>query len=212
MYDGQEELDNLVWDKNDEDSEKSLKQMRLKTTCRRVERLAEQRFGTGTTLMSPLIAGGFNILYRIRLAGTHSGADALVRLPCPSLVQFPDEKTLQEAATAKYIAEDTRIPIPLHFFYGQDTTLGPFVILQYVESRWSMSARLTTPNDDPSMAHRLNPGVDEAALQNLWGKATSCLVQLSRPHFPALDLWSRSRAKETSRVPPPSPGGPSPTT
>ena len=110
----------------------------------------------------------------------------MVRLPCPSLVQFPDEKTLQEAATAKYIAEDTRIPIPLHFFYGQDTTLGPFVILQYVESRWSMSARLTTPNDDPSMAHRLNPGVDEAAIQNLWGKATSCLVQLSRVTFPRI--------------------------
>ena len=30
IYDGQEELDNLVWDKNEEDSEKSLKQMRLK--------------------------------------------------------------------------------------------------------------------------------------------------------------------------------------
>ena len=118
-YDGQEELDDLVWDKNDEDSEKSLKQMRLKTTCRGVERLAEQRFGTGATLVSPLIAGGFNMLYRIRLAGTPSGPDALVRLPCPSLVQFPDEKTMQETATAKYIAKNTRIPIPLHFFYGE---------------------------------------------------------------------------------------------
>ena len=186
MYDGQQELDNLVWDKNDEDSDRSLKQMRLTTTCRGVERLAKQRFGTRATLVSPLIVGGFNILYRIHLAEIPSGPDALVRLPCPSLVQFPDEKTFQEAATAKYVAENTQIPIYLHFCCGRDPTLGPFVILQYVESRWSMSARLTTPNDDRSVVHRLNPDVDEAALQNLWGKAASCILQLSHLTFPRI--------------------------
>ena len=62
MYYGQEELDNLVWNKNDEDSDNSLKQMRLKATCREVERLAEQHFGTQATLVSPLVVGGFNIL------------------------------------------------------------------------------------------------------------------------------------------------------
>jgi hypothetical protein len=93
MYDGQEELDNLVWDKNDEDSDKSLKRMRLKTTRREVERLAGERFGTRATLVPPLVAGGFNILYRINLAGDLPRPDVMVRLPCPSLVQFPDEKT-----------------------------------------------------------------------------------------------------------------------
>ena len=114
MYDEQEELDNFVWDKNDEDSDKSLKHMRLKATCREVERLAQQRFTTRATLVSPLIVGGFNILHRVRLEGVPLRPDVMVRLPCPSLVQFPDEKTLQEAATAKYIAENTQIPIPQH--------------------------------------------------------------------------------------------------
>ncbi len=104
MYDGQEELDNLVWDKNDEDWDESLKQMRLKTTCRQVEELAEQRLGMSTTLVSPLIIGGFNVLYRIHLEDV--SPDILVRLPGPSLVQFPDEKTVQEAATAIYIANN----------------------------------------------------------------------------------------------------------
>ncbi|KAK3298755.1 uncharacterized protein B0H64DRAFT_422494 [Chaetomium fimeti] len=154
MYDGQEELDNLVWDKNDEDSDKSLKQMRLK------------RFGIPATLVSPLVVGGFNILYRVRLDGVSPRPDVMVRLPCPNLVQFPVEKTLQEAATANYIANNTSIPVPQHFFY--------------------VSARLTTPNDDPSVAHVLNPDLPEATLEDLWGKAASCLLQLSRLTFPRI--------------------------
>jgi hypothetical protein len=196
MYDEQEELDNLVWDKNDKDSDKSLKHMRLKTTCREVERLAQQRFKTRAALVSPLIVGGFNILYRVHLEGVPPRPDVMVRLPCPSLVQFPDEKTLQEAATAKYIAENTRIPIPQHFFYGRDSTLGPFVILQHVESRGSMSARLTAPNDDPSVTHVLDPDVPEATLEDLWSKAASCLVQLSRLTFPRIGALVEVEANE----------------
>ncbi|KAK4034488.1 phosphotransferase [Parachaetomium inaequale] len=186
MYDGQEELDNLVWDKNDEDADKSLKKMRLKTTCREVERLAAQRFRTRATLVSLLIVGGFNILYRVHLAEDPPRPDVMVRLPCPSLVQFPGVKTLQEAATAKYIAENTQIPIPRHFFYGRDPTLGPFIILQHVENRGSMSARLTAPSDDPSATHALDPDMTDATLEDLWGKAASCLVQLSRLTFPRI--------------------------
>ncbi|KAK1766503.1 hypothetical protein QBC33DRAFT_578854 [Phialemonium atrogriseum] len=161
MYDGQEELDNLVWDKNDEDWDESLKQMRLKTTCRQVEHLAELKYGKTATLISPLIIGGFNTIYRIHLEGVSPGV--LVRLPGPSLA-----------------------PIPRHFFYGRDPTLGSFIILQHVENRGSMSARLTTPNDDPSVTHVLNPDVAETTLQNLWTKAARCLLQLSQLSYPRI--------------------------
>ncbi|KAK4145848.1 uncharacterized protein C8A04DRAFT_35416 [Dichotomopilus funicola] len=161
--------------------------MRLKATCRAVERLAEQCLGTPATLVPPLVAGGFNMLYKVHLAGDPLRPDVMVRLPCPSLVQFPDEKTVQEAATARYIAGNTQIPIPQHFSCGRDPTIGPFVILQYIpESRGSMSARLTTPNDDPSVTHVLNPDIDEATLEGLWGKAAACLIQLSRLTFPRI--------------------------
>lgn len=184
MYDGQEELDNLVWDKNDEDWDESLKQMRLKTTVRQVEHLAELKYGKTATLISPLIIGGFNILYRIHLEGV--SPDVLVRLPGPSLVQFPDEKNAQEAATANCVAKNTQVPIPRLFFYGRDPTLGSFIILQHVENRGSMSARLTTPNDDPSVTHVLYPDVAETTLQNLWTKVARCLLQLSRLSFPRI--------------------------
>lgn len=165
MYDGQEELDNLVWDKNDDDGDESLKQMRLKTRCRQVEDLSEQKFGKKATLMSSLIIGGFNILYRISLEGLT--CDVMVRLPCPNLVQFPEEKTIQEAATAGFIAKNTQVPVPKQYFYGPDSPVGPFVILQYIQNCGSMSARLTAPNDDPNAQHVLNPNISEATLDNL---------------------------------------------
>jgi hypothetical protein len=184
VYDGQEELDNLVWDKNDEDSDRSVKEMRLTTKCRSVERLAEQKFGKTATLVSPLVMGGFNVLYRIWLEDV--SPDVMVRLPGPNLIQFPDEKTMQEFATAKYIAENTQLPIPRHFFHGQDPELGPFVIMQRVESSRSLSGRTTRPSDDPSETHVLNPDIPETTLQDLWTKVAHCLLQLSRLTFPRI--------------------------
>ncbi|GAB0138157.1 hypothetical protein EsDP_00006401 [Epichloe bromicola] len=97
MYDTKEELNNLVWDKNDEDAEEGQNLLRLKDTCRRVERLAEQRFEEKATLIPPLISGGFNILYRLRLPDVS-----------------PDIMTAQEVATAMFLARETDIPIPNH--------------------------------------------------------------------------------------------------
>ncbi|KAF9876705.1 phosphotransferase [Colletotrichum karsti] len=184
MYGGQEELDNLVWDKNEEASEEAQNEMRLKSTCRKVEKLAEEKFGKAATLISPLILGGFNILYRIRLEGT--SPDVIVRLPCPSLVQFPREKTVHEAATAAFISKQTRLPIPRQLFYGQDSTVGPFVIMEHVQNCGSVSARLTRRNKDPSEPHALDPNIPEATLELIWGKIAHCLLQLSRVTFPRI--------------------------
>lgn len=141
--------------------------MRLKTTCRQVEILAEQKFGKPATLVSPLFIAGFNILYRIHF--DEVSPDVMVRLPCPNVVQFPDEKTIQEAATTVYITRNTDVPVPRVFFFGRDSTLGPFIILQYIENNGSMSARLKTPNENLSVTHMLNPSVSEDTLENLWG-------------------------------------------
>ncbi|KAJ2895228.1 hypothetical protein MKZ38_006759 [Zalerion maritima] len=184
MYGGQEELDNLVWDKNDEDSDEAQKRMRLKTTCGKVEALAEEKFGKPATLISPLILGGFNILYRIRLEGMCP--DVMVRLPCPSLVQFPNEKTIQEAATAALIAKQTQLPIPRQLFFDQDSTVGPFVIMERIENCGSVSARLTRSSEDSSAPHALDPNVSESTLEAIWGKVARCLLQLSRITFPRI--------------------------
>ncbi|KAF5661596.1 kinase-like domain-containing protein [Fusarium circinatum] len=122
FYDGQEELDNLVWDKNDEDSEAAQNQLRLKTFCRQVEEFVQHRFGKPATLISPLIFGGFNVLYRVQVE--EMSPDVMIRLPCPSLVQFPGEKTMYEAATACLVAQETKLPVPRHLHFGQDSVLA----------------------------------------------------------------------------------------
>lgn len=181
MYDSQEELDNLVWDKNDEDFDAAQKRMRLKTICRQVEELVEEKLGSPATLITPLIMGGFNILYRVRVEGRTP--DVMVRLPCPSLVQFPSEKTIQEAATAAYIAKVTGLPIPRHLFHGQDSPVGPFIIMDRIENRGSVSERLIKPNEDPSAPHVLDPDVSDSTLEAIWTKIAHCLLQLSQITF-----------------------------
>jgi hypothetical protein len=199
MYNGREQLDDLVWDKNDDEHDESLKRMRLSSTCRKVERLAEQLFCTTATFVSPIILGGFNILYRIGLTGI--SPDDLLRLPCPSLVQFPKEKTPQEVATTKYIAEHTAIPIPKHFFAGEDETLGPYIILQYVDARGkSMSGRTAAPTDDSSIQYVLDPSLPSPVLETIWTKAATCLLQLSHLTFPRIGALEQDAASGAYRI------------
>lgn len=184
MYDGQEELDNLAWDKNDEDSEKALKQMRHSSVCRNIEKLSEVKFGKPATLITPLVAGGFNMLYRIRLEET--SPDIMVRLPCPSLIQFPREKTAQEAATAALVAKETGLPIPRLHFYGDESPVGPYVMMDRVEIQGSVSARLTQPSDDSSEPHILDPDIADSTLEAIWGQIAQCYVQLHQVTFPRI--------------------------
>ncbi|KAF5027364.1 hypothetical protein F66182_524 [Fusarium sp. NRRL 66182] len=183
-YSGQEELDNLVWDKNDQDADAARQEMRLKTFCRKVEKLAQDKLGKPAKLVSPLLFGGFNIVYRVRLEGM--SPDVLVRLPCPSLVQFPREKTLQEAATAAVVSKRTGLPIPRHLCYEEDSTVGPYVLMEHRENRGSISARLTRRSQDPSEPHVLDPDVPESTLQGIWGRVAACLLQLSQLTFPRI--------------------------
>jgi aminoglycoside phosphotransferase (APT) family kinase protein len=184
MYDDQEQMDNLVWDKNDEDSLQGQMQMRLHTTCRKVEEVAEAHFGKPTTLILPLTLGGFNILYRLRLEDAPS--DVMVRVPCPGLVPFPTEKTVYEVATAAFIAKQTRLPVPRPLHYKQDSKIGPFVIMERVENCGTMSAILTRPSEDPSEPHVLDPNVSESRLEYIWGQVAQCLLELSRITFPKI--------------------------
>jgi hypothetical protein len=75
--------------------------------------------GKSVSLVTPLIIGGFNVLYPIRIEG--SSANVLVRLPCPNQAIFPEEKTLAEAATTSYIYRNTDIPVPRVLKSGVDS-------------------------------------------------------------------------------------------
>ncbi|KAM0087175.1 hypothetical protein ACKRZS_000715 [Fusarium odoratissimum] len=120
MYNGQEEHDDLVWDKNDEDFEAAQQQVRLKTFCRKVEGFVKQKFGKPATLISPLIIGGFNILYRVRVEDMSPDVMVLSAIPEP--------------------LSQTQLPIPSPLFFGKDpdderAAMEPFVKKKLAESK-----------------------------------------------------------------------------
>ncbi|KAF4471880.1 Phosphotransferase [Fusarium albosuccineum] len=184
MTKARQNFDDVAWDRNDEAFEESQKRLRLKTTCRLVEALAKKVFEKQASLVSPIYFGGFNVLYRIQLEGDSS--DVIVRVPCPDLVQFPEEKTVYEAATTAYIAQNTNIPVPTLFNHTSSSDFGPAMILEHVKSVRDMSDALAIPGQDPDDTPVLNPNIDENTLRGLYKKIAVLLVQLLKPSFPRI--------------------------
>lgn len=179
-----QDSDNLAWDRSDELWEKAMKQVRLSSACRRIESFAQRIFGKSTTLVTPLIIGGFNVLYPLEIEG--SSKKVLVRLPCPNQAVFPEEKTLAEAATAACISKCTRLPVPKVFYHGVDSEIGPFMIIQELGSRRGMSHALEAPRDDPNDTPVLNPDISESNLKRLYMRMARCVLQLAQPTFPRI--------------------------
>ncbi|KAI6360611.1 hypothetical protein MCOR25_006697 [Pyricularia grisea] len=186
-------LDKVAWDKNDEDSEQSQRKLRHKLICRQVKDLVERTFQERAKLVSPLIIGGFRILYRFEFERQGENrdelltrSDILVRLPIPHLAQFPDEKTHQEATTARLVRQTTDLPLPQVLHHGRDEMLGSHLIIQYVEHQRDMCDALAIPTDDFSLTPVPNPDLSGSELKNLYGKMARCLLQLYRLSFPRI--------------------------
>ncbi|KAH8668690.1 hypothetical protein BX600DRAFT_487265 [Xylariales sp. PMI_506] len=179
-----QDSDNLAWDNHDILREEVTKEVRLSTNCSKITSFAGSILGEPATLVTPLIIGGFNVLYPVRIQGFTT--PVLVRLPCPSLALFPEEKTLAEAATAAYISQQTQLPVPKIFRYGIDSNIGPYIILQDLESRRVMTRALEAPRIDFDETPILKPDITDGKLTNLYTKMAKCLLQLAQPAFPCI--------------------------
>ncbi|KAF4481591.1 phosphotransferase [Fusarium agapanthi] len=180
--DARQDADNLAWDQSHERWEKALKHVRASATCRKVEAFASRTFGKPSTVVTPLIIGGFNVVYPFKIQGMAS--QVLVRLPCPDQAIFPEEKTMVEVATAACIKQHTQVPIPKIFHHGCDEEIGPYMIIEDLDTRRGMSHALETPRDDPNDAPILNPKISETQLKDLYLKMEECVLPLSQPTFP----------------------------
>ncbi|KAG9228077.1 phosphotransferase [Amylocarpus encephaloides] len=179
-----QDSDNLAWDRSDELWEEAMKKVRLSSTCRKVELFAKKMLGQSAKLVTPLIIGGFNVLYPIQIEG--SSDSFLVRLPCPNQAVFPEEKTLAEAATIACIIQRTQLPVPEVFYHGLDPEIGPFMIIQDLGSRRGMGQALEAPREDPNETPILNPNISESKLKSLYIQMGQCLLQLAQPTFPRI--------------------------
>ncbi|KAK2026721.1 hypothetical protein LX32DRAFT_695415 [Colletotrichum zoysiae] len=181
-----QDSDNLAWDRSDDRWGEAMKEVRLTSRCREIVSFAEGVLGGGPAkLVTPLVIGGFNVLYPIRLEGGTSGG-LLVRVPCPGQALFPEEKTLAEAATARYIAQHTQLVVPKVFHHGVDPEIGPFMIIQDLETRRNLSRALAAPREDPDETIILNPNISESKLKNEYFKMARCMLQLAQPTFPRI--------------------------
>ncbi|KAF9780359.1 hypothetical protein IL306_000617 [Fusarium sp. DS 682] len=181
MKKARQNFDDVAWDRNDEAWDESQKRHRLKPFCRQVESLAEKIFEKQASRVPPIFFGGFNVLYRIRLEGEAS--DVIVHLPCPDLVQFPEEKTRYEAGIMAYLAQNTTVPVPTLFYHTSSSNLGPVMILEHVKSTRDMSDALAIPNQDPEETPVLNAEIDEYTLSRLYKSMAVLLMQLFKPNF-----------------------------
>ncbi|KAG9240288.1 phosphotransferase [Calycina marina] len=181
MENARQDFDELAWDKNDEEWEHAKKALSKKSLCRRLELLVAEKFGKPATWITPMIIGGFNNLYRIRVEDF--SPDVLVRRPYVSQAQLPEEKTLREAATAKYIQQNTKIPIPRVLFYSDFSDVGPFIIMERIENKSTLSHALTTPGVDRSITHALDPNISQTTLKDLYLKVANIILELSYHKF-----------------------------
>lgn len=184
MTTARQDSDNLAWDRSDELWDEAVKQVRLSSRCREIESFAEGVFGKPARLTTPLIIGGFNVLYPIRLEGASD--TVLVRVPCPNQAVFPEEKTLAEAATATHIALHTRLPVPKVLHHGIHSDIGPFMVIQDLGSRKTLSQALEAPRQDSNETVVLNPQIPESRLKMLYAKMARCVLQLVQPTFPRI--------------------------
>ncbi|EEP78052.1 predicted protein [Uncinocarpus reesii 1704] len=90
------------------------------------------------------------------------GGSALIRFPKPGATMFPEEKSL-----------------------------GPFIIMEYIDHAMSMSEALNTPGFAVEDRPILNPRIDEEKLKMLYGQAADILLQLSTLSLPKIGSLSQ---------------------
>jgi hypothetical protein len=180
-----QDADDLAWDRSDDLWEAAVKQVRMTASCLKASSIAGRKFGKPATFVSPLIIGGYNVLYPVQIEG--SSDNVLVRMPCPNQAIFPEEKTLAEAATAAYISQYTQISVPKIFYYDvDDLDVGPYIIMQDLGSRRGMGRALEKPRENPDDTPILNPEISEEKLKGLYLGMARYVIQLAQPAFPCI--------------------------
>ncbi|KAL5344497.1 hypothetical protein ACLOAV_010478 [Pseudogymnoascus australis] len=142
----------------------------------------KHRGGVAIKLCNP-IRGSFNVCIKV---GFSDGGSAMIRIPCPGVVIFPEEKVKREVATMRYVQENTSIPIPLILHYGMTDecpyNLGPFIIMEYVKHAHDLT-ELFKEQDSTGNTMTIDPNITDDKLSCVYEQMADILLELSKCSF-----------------------------
>ncbi|PWY80878.1 phosphotransferase family protein [Aspergillus sclerotioniger CBS 115572] len=123
------------------------------------------------------------------------GGSAIIRFAKPGATMFPEEKIRNEVAAIRYIQDHTSIPVPfiLHWGTAEESPPGmsPFIIMEYIDHESNMSRVLNMPGLTIEDRPRLDPNIDPAKLEMLYGQLADILLQLNRLSFDRIGSLER---------------------
>lgn len=117
----------------------------------------------------------------------NDASGAILRFPLPGVHMFPEEKLRNEVSVTQFITERTsrRIPIkgPLILRWGERNksplNLGPFIIMDYIDHKRSMSDLLEMPGRQSKQRPELNPDISTTKLKALYRELANIVFSLS---------------------------------
>lgn len=141
----------LAWDRLDSHWDNTFSWLRYMSTLDMITSAVAKKAGVPETDVEVLgrgSVGSFNVIYPLRIKG--GSLDLLVRIPIPDVTQLPDETYAAEAGALRFIKQNTLIPTPTVFYHGspsENTHVGPFLVMEKIQNKWSLSESFTRPHD-----------------------------------------------------------------
>ncbi|OBT87977.1 hypothetical protein VE02_04523 [Pseudogymnoascus sp. 03VT05] len=132
--------DDVAWERSDDVFDAWKHKIYRNDVLQAIGRFVQKhRGGVAIKLCNPL-RGSFKVCIKAEFS---DGGAAMIRIPCPGVVIFPEEKVKREVATMRYVQENTSIPVPLILHYGMADecpyNLGPFIIMEYVKHAYDLT-------------------------------------------------------------------------
>lgn len=180
-------FDDVAWEQSELISDAWVKDLFKEDNLRAIGNcIVTHRAGNAIELCDPR-GGAFNVSFRMNF---QVGNPALIRLTKPGTTMFPDEKSRYEVAVIALLRDRTSIPLPfvLHWGTKKESPLGDgaFMIMDYIEHTGTMNDPLNTPSFKREDRPVLDPDIDPAKLDMLYGQMADIILQLSSVRLPRI--------------------------
>ncbi|OBT74569.1 hypothetical protein VF21_07528 [Pseudogymnoascus sp. 05NY08] len=170
--------DDVAWEKSDDVFDAWKHKLYRNDVLQAIGTFVQKhRGGVAIKLCNPL-RGSFNVCIKVEFL---DGGAAMIRIPYPGVVMFPEEKVKRE--------ENTSIPVPLILHYGMADecpyNLGPFIIMEYVKHAYDLT-ELFKEQRSTGDTMAIDPNITDEKLSCVYEQMADILLELSKCSFPQI--------------------------